>query len=134
MSYELHQDKHQFSGGLAATALIPRMPVKFAGTSAILFSPVGSWNEEPHGHTGAATHLAGEVPAVYFSQNIVKARCIASVGAGVAVGVGSTNGGVAPVAAASGVVRWQIGQTLTTAAAGEIVSVFINPRQLSGTP
>lgn len=134
MSHELHQDKHQFSGGLTASALVPRTPVKMGGTSALLWLPVGSWNEEPHGVTGAATHSVGEVPAVYFSQNVVKCRAGASIGAAAAAGVGSTNGVVAPVAGASGSVRWQLGHTVTAAAAGEVVSIFINPRQLSGTP
>lgn len=128
MSYELHQDKHQFSGGLAATALVPRTPVKFAGTSGLLFSPIATAADVPAGHTGAATHLAGEVPVVYFTQNVVKAVCAASCAAGVDVMV-SSFGRVGASGIITASAHWIIGQTLTTAAAGEVVSVFINPRK-----
>ena len=129
MSYELHQDKHQHSGPLAATALIPRTPVKFAGTNVLLVSPVATAADRPDGVTNVATYTASEVVTVYFSQNVVKMRCNASLAAGADVFVASVNGGVG----ASGIIaasqHWIIGQALTTASAGEIVSVFINPRR-----
>lgn len=129
MSFELHQDKHQFPAPYAATAIIPRQPVKFLGTSVLLVAPVASMNDTPVGVTGPATYATGENVTVYFSQNIVKLRAAGSVGVGADVFVSSTNGAVGPsgIIVASG--HFVLGQSLTTAAAGEIVSVFINPRK-----
>lgn len=131
MSYELHQDKHQFAAPLAATNLQPRTPVKFAGTSVLLVSPIATAADTPAGVTGAASYLASapDSVAVYFSQNVVKMRCAGSVGAGADIFVSSTNGGVGPSGIITASAHWILGQALTTAAAGEIVSVFINPRK-----
>lgn len=129
MSYELHQDKHQFPAPYAATGFQNRMPIKLVGTSSLLAAPIATASEKPDGVTGAATYAVGESVAVYFSQNVVKMRAAGSVGASADVYVSSTNGGVGPsgIITASG--HWIIGQALTTAAAGEVVSVFINPRK-----
>lgn len=127
MAFELHQDKHT----LPIQTLVdlnPRTPVKLAGTSGLLVTAAASANDEVFGFTNAATYLAGEIAAVYFSQNIVKARAGASVGAGAGLIVGSSNGVVIPGGvAASG--HFLAGQSMSAAAAGEIVSVFVNPRK-----
>lgn len=132
MAFELDQDKHQLPVP-AATALAARHPVALGGTSAILAVPVGTWNVEPFGVTGAASYAAGEQAAVYYESNIKKIRACASVGAGALVGVGSTNGRVAPIAVASGSRRFALGITQNPAADGEIVSVFIRPTLLPET-
>lgn len=128
MAFEQHLHAHTLPGAAAATTLVPRTPVKLGGTSALLIIPAASANEEPFGVTGAATHLAGEVPVVYFDGNIVKAVAIASTGAGALLSVGSTNGGVIPQAITASA-HWVVGQSLSPAAAGEIVSVFVKVKK-----
>lgn len=116
----------------AATHLGERVPVKLVeGATARIVAPVASLNEETIGftQTSASSGFAVEVQAV---GNIVKAVAAASVGAGADVALGSPNGALGPVAAASGVVKYKSGVSLSDAAAGEVFSVFVNPRQLSG--
>lgn len=129
MSFELHQDKHQFPAPYAATGFQPRMPILLTGTSVLLAAPVPSANIKPDAVTGAATYATGESVAAYFSQNVVKMRAAGSVGVAADVFVASVNGGVGPSGIITASAHWILGQTLTTAAAGEIVSVFINPRK-----
>jgi hypothetical protein len=128
MSFELHQDKHQHTGGLAATTLVPRTPVKMAGTSGLLWSPIATAADKPDGYTGAGTYTASEVVTVYFSQNVVKAIAGGSVGASADVMV-SSFGRLGPSGILAASAHWIIGQTVTAAAAGEVVSLYINPRK-----
>lgn len=129
MSFELHQDKHQYPAPYAATGFGARQPVKFTGTNVLQVAPIATASETPAGVTGPATYAASESVTVYFGQNIVKLRAAGSVGVGADVFVSSTNGGVGPsgIIVASG--HFILGQTLTPAAAGEVVSVFINIRK-----
>lgn len=127
MAFETHLDDHVFPGGVAATQILPRTAVKVAGTSALLFFPAASNNEEAIGVTGAATTAAGEIPVVYFDGNIVKmlAGAATAYNTGAAVSVGSVNGVVIPQAiTASG--HWELGKVVSyAAAASEVVSVFV---------
>lgn len=137
MAHDLHL--HQHSLPLAvATIIPPRFPVKAAGSNIPMVAPIATSSEVPFGVTNAATYVPSsaalpapgrEKAAVYFSQNSVKVLCNSSVGAMADVAVSSTNGGVAPsgIIAASG--HWIIGQTLEEGAAGEIITIFINPRK-----
>lgn len=132
MAFELHLESHQLSGGLAATALLPRTPVKSAGTSGLLLIPLATMADVAIGITGAATHLAGEVPVCYFDGNVVKAKAGASMGAGVEVTLGSTNGTLWPVTAAStfaASAHIVLGTNLAPAAAGEICSIHVRVRK-----
>lgn len=129
MSFELHQDKHQFPAPYAATGFQTRMPIKFSGTNVLQAAPVATAADVVVGVTGAATYAASESVTVYYSQNIVKMRAAGSVGVGADVFVSSTNGGVGPSGIIVASAHFVLGQTLTTAAAGDIVSVFINPRK-----
>lgn len=135
MAHELDQDKHQLSGIAAATDLVPRTPVKLGGTSGLLAIPIATAADYPIGVTANATYVAStndgtrEQVVVYFSQNVRKLRAAGSVGAGADVFVSSTNGGVGPSGIIVASSHFIIGQTQSAAAAGEIVSVFINPRK-----
>jgi hypothetical protein len=58
---------------------------------------------------------------------------VASVGAGVEVSVASVNGGLGPVAAgASGFDKQAVGLSQGAAAAGDIFSVLLRPRNIGG--
>lgn len=130
MGYELHLDNHAYSGVFAATTITPRHPVTIAGTSVPLVIPCASLNIAVDGVTGAGTTASGAQTVVYFDGNVVKVRAAASLGAGAQVSVGTTVGGaVAPAVAASGVLKWEVGKSLSTGAAGEIVSIFVKTRQ-----
>lgn len=132
MAYELHLDDHAHSGVAAATTITPRHPVNIAGTSVPLVVPVASSNLVVDGVTGAATTASGAQAVVYFDGNVVKMVAAASLGAGADVSVGTTVTGAVwggSIFAASG--HWCIGKSLSTAAAGEVVSVFVKPRKHS---
>jgi hypothetical protein len=128
MAFELTQDKHSLSLP-AASDILPYSVLSIVGTSAAGFITAASNNVRPFGANRNATYLRTEYAAGWHDGNIMKLKAAASVGAGAAVAVASANGAVGPAAAASGVARWEVGTTLSPAAAGEIVSVFINPRQ-----
>jgi hypothetical protein len=94
--------------------------------------PIASANIEPFGIT-VATALTGQGVSVWDRGNVVKALAAASLGAGANVGVvGATNSLGLIAAGASGSVVWAVGKSMTAAAAGEVFSFYINPRQLSG--
>jgi hypothetical protein len=129
MSFELHQDKHQFPAPYAATGFTPRNAVVLTGTNALYAAPCATSADRPWGVTGAATYATGESIVVYFGQNIVKMRSAASVGVAQDVCVASVNGAVGASGIITASAHWIVGQTLTAAGAGDIVSVFINPRK-----
>jgi hypothetical protein len=136
MAHELHVDKHTLNFPVA-TDLSPRFPVKLvASTTGGFVAPIASANDVPFGVSNNATYLASTIAntpnertAVYYSQNSVKVRANGSVGFCADVFVSSTNGGVGPsgIITASG--HWILGQTLEAALAGEIVTIFVNPRK-----
>lgn len=129
MAYEIHLDEHVFSGVFAATTITPRHPVTLGGTTVPYVVPCASLNAQVDGVTGAGTTASGAQVVVYFDGNVVKLKAAASVGAGAQVSVGTTvTGAVSPAVAASGVLKWELGKSLSTAAAGELVSVFVKPR------
>lgn len=93
--------------------------------------PAASKNVEPVGVT-LASAVAGNPVTVFDYGNVVKVTAGASLGAGSEVGVASTNGALGPVAGASGSVVWSVGRSETAAAPGEVFSLYVRPRQLSG--
>jgi hypothetical protein len=128
MAFKLDLDKHNLS--VPAASDIPNYTViTLSGTSALQCHVAASTNLRPFGANDAASYARGEYVAVFHGGNIKKLRAAASVGAGAEVGVASFNGAVGPaLISASG--HWAVGQTLSAAAAGEIVSVFIDPRKV----
>jgi hypothetical protein len=132
MAFELHRHGHQ-QGLKAASAINPRTPVKLAGSNALFVLPAASGNDRPFGVTGNATAGASglnsnDAAVVYERGNVVKAVAAASVGVGAAVFVASTNGalGPNPITASA---HWEVGISETPAAAGEIFSVYVDPRK-----
>lgn len=129
MAYQKLKNEHNLPV-VAATIILPKQPLKFAGTSVLLAAPCATNSDRPHWFSGAATFLTGEAVAANEAGQIVKAVAAASVGAGAEVGVASSNGALSPAAliAASG--HWAVGVSLTPALAGEIFSVDIRPRKV----
>lgn len=137
MAHELHLDKHTIPVPVA-TDLAPRFPVKFAGTSVLLVSPIATAADVPFGVSNNATYVASsaalpspgqEKAAIYFAGNFVKVKANGSVGAGADVFVSSTNGGVGPSGIIVASLHWILGQTIEAAGAGEVTTIFINPRK-----
>lgn len=128
----------------AASALVPKDVVRLASLGVIRCA---STNFEPFGLVEATGATPGLGVAVFEEHTVQKAIAGASLGYGTDVGIatvgiasGAQPDGVAtvtqlgPVSAASGSVVHRVGIALEPAAAGEIFSVYLKPRQLSGTP
>jgi hypothetical protein len=136
MAFELH--RHGFQQALkAASQLLPRTTVRLAGSNALFVLPCASWNQRPFGVTANATHGASglasdDAVTVYEEGNVVKAVAAASLGVGVEVAVGSTNGRLVPLAAASGTPAWAVGISESPAGDGEVFSLYVKPRQTGG--
>lgn len=128
MAFEDH--KGFIPPGLQAASLINPMSVVSLDTVADQVVPIATNNVRPLGVVGDASVAQGEAITVYGQHNIVKVKACASLGAGAEVGVGSTNGQLNAIAAASGVTRWAVGQSLSAAGAGEVFSLLVHPRQL----
>jgi hypothetical protein len=94
--------------------------------------PVSTVNVEPLGIALASAVNPGDGVTVLDRGNIVKVLAAASLGAGADVGVVGATTSLGLVAAASGVVKWAAGKSETAAAAGEVFSFLINPRQVGG--
>lgn len=137
MSFQLHRPGHQ-QAFIAASAINPKTPVRFAGTSVLFLLPCGTNADRPFGVTGAATAGAsglnqGETVTVFEELNIVRAVAGASMGVGQEVFLGSSNGILMPALAASlfsASGHWVVGITESAPqAAGEIFSLYVKPRK-----
>lgn len=116
----------------AASLILPFQPVRLSASVAGAVIPAATHNVEAHGINGNATRAVGDAITVYGENSVVEAVAGASLGPGTDVAVGSTNGVLAPVAAASGVIRNRLGKSLEGAAAGEKFSIYVRPDLLSG--
>lgn len=96
---------------------------------AIALATVGA---RPLGIALATAASIGHALTVMDEGNTVTVTAAASVGPGAEVGVVGATTSIGLVAGASGVVKYSVGQTLSGGAAGEDISVYVNPRQLSG--
>lgn len=126
MAYVLHNGHKESL--TSASAIADKRPVKLdtVESQVVLCATSG---HEPLGFTIASAAQGGAL-AVHGRDNVVKAVAAASLGYGAKVGVASTNGALGPVAAASGVVTWAVGEARGPAAAGETFSVRVNPEKL----
>jgi hypothetical protein len=114
----------------AASAISDYVPVKAAGADTVVLAATNI--DQVLGFTIASAASPGDSLAV-IHQGIVKARCVASVGAGVEVSVASVNGGLGPVAAgASGFDKQAVGISQGAGAAGDVFSVLLRPRNIGG--
>lgn len=131
MAFEIHSGL-EFAG-IAASAILPGQVVAVASGLDRGINPCASANLRPFGVAGAASAAQGDAIHVHAVGNVAKVTANASVGVGADVTVASGSAGrVAPIAIASGVSNWSVGQTLTSGAAGEVVSILVHPRQLGG--
>lgn len=133
MAFELHRYNDQLSV-TAASSILPKQPVRLAGSSVLFALPCATNNVRPFAVNGLASGGAsgldqGEKITVYEEGNIVKAVAAASLGVNAEVAVGSPNGALIPIAIASGVGRWAVGVSLSAAAEGETFSLYVMPRQ-----
>lgn len=129
-AFELHRGGFP---GKAASAISAGAVVGLdAGDVQRQVVPLATLNAEPFGVALASAVNPGDAVTVLEPFDVVKVTAAASLGHGADIGIASTNGAVGPIAAASGVVKWRIGRSLSAAAAGEVFSLYINPRQLGG--
>lgn len=99
--------------------------------------PAASTNQDVIGLTRATGASVGNSLAVIVFGN-AKARAGASLGAGALVGLASTNGALGPLAAAPTHIasggslqpRFIVGRSKEAAAAGDLFTVFVNPREI----
>lgn len=139
MAYELHNGRalpkiaaSNIARPTAANGAKGAMPVTFAAGSAERAAhAVGSTGQEIAGFAICNASRAQGL-TVLAEGNVVKCVSVASIGVGANVGIASTNGAMGLVSAASGVVVHAAGKSETAAGAGEIFSVYVRPRQLSG--
>lgn len=126
-----------------ASAMAAYVPITFivagAGGSSLSETvlPAGSINDLPFGITSATVATYNDPVSYWRAGDVAKCIAGASLGAGALVGIGSTNGVLAPFSASGGpatanqtAVRWAVGIALKNAAAGDKFPVFINPDQI----
>lgn len=130
--------------GIAASNINAGQAVGFTASAlerqVFPLASVGGSYAEPFGIAFATAGPAGAASVgltvacpVLDYGNTVKVTAIGSLGVGADIGVASTNGGLAPVAAASGVDVWRVGKSVSPANAGEVFSLYVSPRLLSST-
>jgi len=136
----------RFSLPFKAASVTPPRTVVALDTVANQVVPVTNASQRPYGITRASGATPGLSVAVYESPGVAKAIAAASLGFGAEVSLASV--GVASAAqenslatttllgpksvAASGTTQWSVGVALTPALAGEVFSVKLEPRQVSG--
>jgi hypothetical protein len=131
MAFELHSGP--VFPGVAASPLGARQGVRLSASGpARGVIPVTATGAEFFGITGDATAAAGDAVRVYLEGNVVKAKAAASLGQNADVGVNSATDGFVPITGASGIAHQVVGKALEAAAAGQIFSLYVNPRQLGG--
>lgn len=129
MAFELHRTAFP---GIAASNLVPRTVVKLADGSQDRAVCGATNNTEMPLGISLASGLRGEAVTVHDRGNVVKVVAAASLGVGADVNLAAAGThSLAPVAGASGAARWSVGQAVSSAAAGEVFSLYVNPRQLS---
>jgi hypothetical protein len=129
VSWILHryQDQAAFK---VASDIGANVPVALDGTVAEQVVAIGSNNVRPFGMIDAS-QLQGQRATVYEEDNYVKAVVGASVAANNEVSV-ATWGRIGPAVGASAVGVWALGQTMEAGNPGDIVTIKVKPRQVSG--
>ncbi len=136
MAYQLIRPGHS-QGFPAASVVLPFTPVKAVGTSVPFILPCATSADKPRGMVtstyGASGLAQAEVALVYEELNIIPAIAGASVGVFTEMVVGSSNGALVPVSAASPLIaasgHWVVGESQTAAGAGEFFSLYVKPRK-----
>lgn len=125
----------------AASAMGAYLPVTLSLGGSLGASPVSetvrlapSSNFPLIGMSAATVVTAGDAIELFQRGDVGKGIAGASIGAGAFVGVGSSNGVLAPIlpvdAGPSGLPRFALGICLSNAAAGDFISIEINPGQI----
>lgn len=130
-AFELHTNGFP---GIAASAIAMGAVVGLdVGDVQRQVLPLATVNAEPHGIALASAVNPGDgIPVINRIGDVIKVTAIASLGHGADVGIASTNGGLGPITGASGVVKWRVGRAVTAAAASEVFSLYVSPRELGG--
>lgn len=121
----------------AASTMGAYLPITFLLGGSSLSETVrlaATWSEIQFGLTLATVVAAGDPVQFAPLGDVAKGIAGASMGAGAFVGVGSTNGVLAPLAAVAagptGAARYAVGITMKNAAIGDIIPVFLTPQQI----
>lgn len=121
----------------AASGMGAFVPVQFLQGGSALGETVmqaPTWNVLQFALTQATVASPGDPVEIFQQADVGKGIAGASLGAGAFVGVGSTNGVLAPLAPVAagptGLPRWAIGVALSNAAPGDIFSVYVTPAQI----
>lgn len=136
----------RFSQSFKVASVTPPRTVVRLDTTTGQVVPLTNASQRPYGITQATGASPGLSVAVFESPGVAKAIAAASLGFGAEVSLASV--GVASAAqsnslatttllgpasvGASGSAEWAIGVALTPALAGEVFSVKLEPRQVSG--
>ncbi len=123
--------KHPFPG-IAASAIQDRQVVALT-TSERGVIPMSGGTSIAFGiECRGASAAQGEGVTIADRGEYAKAVAAASLGAGQDIAVVGATRSLGLAAGASGLARWSVGQSVTAAAAGEVFTLYVNPRQLSG--
>lgn len=120
--------------GIAASAIQDRQVVSL-NTGAVERSviPMSGGTSAAFGiECRGASALQGEGVTIAARGEYAKAVAAASLGAGADIAVVGATRSLGLAAGASGLAKWTVGQSVTAAAAGEVFTLYVNPRQLSG--
>jgi hypothetical protein len=129
MAFEILDDPFP---GIAASAIQDRQVVALT-TSERGVIPMSGGTSIAFGiECRGASALQGEGVTIALRGECAKAVAAASLGAGADIAVVGATRSLGLAAGASGLARWTVGQSLTAAAAGEVFTLYVNPRQLSG--
>lgn len=141
MARVLHREPRQALKAASAAAPYQTFKLDTAAEDQIVAAATNT--DRPFGISDASV-AQGQRVTVYEDGNIVKAVAAASLGHGGEVGVATfgvasaaqgnalaTITQLGPVTGASGVSKWAVGVAMENAAAGEVFSVYVSPRQLS---
>lgn len=126
-----HESVWPFTAASALAAFVP-VTLDTVNDQVVLADSTG---DDVIGLTIATVATYGYSVAV-VTDGKAKAVCGASVGAGARVAIASTNGALGPAAAAGGAggaslgARYQVGLTLRAYAAGDIMTVLLDPGQI----
>lgn len=124
--------KHPYPG-LAASAIQDRQVVMITTSERGVIPCSGATAQLPHGiEARGASALQGEGVTIAGHGEYAKAVAAASLGAGADIAVVGATRSLGLAAGASGSARYSVGQSVTAAAAGEVFTLYVNPRQLSG--
>lgn len=129
MPREIHRSGYP---AVAASAVNAGAAVTVASGSDSRVAPVATANVRPLGIALATGATVGLAVTVLDEGNTAVVTVGASVGRGAEIGVASTNGALGPVAGASGSVVYSVGQSVSAGDADQDISLYVNPRQLSG--